>query len=262
MKKMNLLCIGLCTADILITLILTINIILLLVISILGIIVHSSLTIQFGPVYIQNHFIGIWLCILILFITLFSIWDLVQFKLLSYIKQVYHISFSFICFGFNTTYFFGYFVFILVLGFLLLLGYLFGGHIYGIVWSFLILYAILINIFVVLFNNMPFKNESLIPKENKAKKVGDVFTQIIYWINFTTSVILLILKLLVFILFILLIIGSWNYGIGVLSYSYPPNLKGRISKVLLLDGRTQNIHVYCTGPTNSSKPTILFEADG
>ncbi|ORZ30053.1 hypothetical protein BCR44DRAFT_364621 [Catenaria anguillulae PL171] len=59
----------------------------------------------------------------------------------------------------------------------------------------------------------------------------------------------------VFILFILCLLFAGAIGAAI-PKSFP--MPGQLVPVTMTDGRKTNLHAYCTGPTNSGKPTFWF----
>jgi pimeloyl-ACP methyl ester carboxylesterase len=221
----------------------------------MGMVVYGALSYTFGPVYVMNQFIGLWLTSLLVFFSLLTIWHYCTIRFMPS-NQTWM---RFTSIGFNII----YFAVIILEMVLLFIGFVMGKRIDAIIWALLLVVLNCGNLFSIIWNyrireldvrdKAGFVNTNSInsPQEESSEKANTI-------VHYVFASVVLISKILSVVIIALLINGAFTLGAGVVRY--PP--RGKFVTVSLDDGRSQTIHYLCDGPENSSFPVYMFEADG
>lgn len=224
----------------------------------LGMILYGVFTKTFGPVFIMNQFIGLWLTSAVVFFALLLVWQITTLSLL-WKFRVENVLFRRIC-SVGTII---YFVIVLLESFLLFLGFAIGKRIDAIIWS-LVLIALNIANVVALANSglivtcSNAENDPHVSLEEGATKSA---SRIGYCCYVLLEIVLVVCKVAAMIVMLLLIIGAMTLANGVVSYG-PGVDGGKVMTFTMSNGRSQSVYFKCDGPKNASFPVIVFEADG
>jgi pimeloyl-ACP methyl ester carboxylesterase len=225
----------------------------------IGMILYGAFSAAFGPVYVMNQFIGLWLTSLMVF---YSICCLYHYFTNRFVPASEISGLRLFAVVFDSI----YYCIVLLMFVLLFIGFAMGRRIDGIVWSLLLCILIGFILFNVIWENqrdiLKRKAASLIQSnEPNLSATEDVVVRrnkIVHRVFLAITIILAIIRVVFIVVIALLIAGAWNLGVGVVKY--PP--RGKFATVTLTDGRPQTIHYLCEGPLNSSFPVYMFEADG
>jgi len=216
-------------------------------VSAVSVFVYGAYTLWRGPFYLMNQFVGMWLCIMLVFFSLQNVYHCIKpndrLKFPSLIANLIYYGLMAVC------------------SFILFLGYAIGGiRSDAIIWTILIFISIVLNIALLLVRFYIGENFILgrysryvdLDQKPSERKVIFIFYTIGIVIN-------TILKCLVFLFMALLTSGSITLGRGAVMF--PP--RGNFVTVTLNDGsqRTQTLHYMCQGTKNSSLPTFMIEGD-
>ncbi|EFC39470.1 predicted protein [Naegleria gruberi] len=224
--------------------------------GILGMIVYGAFTASYGPVYIVNQFVGLWLCVLLTFFSAQTVYielkpgDSSERRILRVITLVVNIL---------------YFGVILVGSFILFVLYSRAGtRPDAIVWTILIMIICLLNVIALIcrWYSSVGAGKEFIPDESKCfqlikeKSAGASGVSMCLYI---TAIVVNVLLRFIFLIFLGLLISGSSAASNIKNYP----MKGKLISVPLNDGsgRSQNIHYLCEGPTEGNSFTFLFEGD-
>lgn len=210
----------------------------------IGMIIHGVFTKERGPIYLRNHFIGLWFCSLIVFYGLQVFYSL--FKNITGTKKAFHIIEII------------YFAICNLALLITIICYIIAGKADAVVWSIIIAMEISFNIAILVLRRKR-ENSNILDKDNiiKADKRNNCLTSCclknFFWINIIFRVIFLIF---------LAFLANGSVFIGGMKVTYPA--RGKFVNVPLEDnsGRTLRMHYLCDGPINNSFPIYMFEGDG
>ncbi|KAL9652485.1 hypothetical protein ABK040_000057 [Willaertia magna] len=213
--------------------------------SFLGVVIYGVYTELRGPIVLQNQFLGVWLCSMLFFFSIQTVYYSLKPK--DYVPK--HISFIL-----NAV----YFTIVTLESFILFIVYAIGEmRRDAIAWTFLILTTNILNIVIVIIKLVRQKRELNIEGQ------GDCYSSLNQSVKTAVKVPYIIfivintfLKCLVFIFMALLINGGVTLANRV---RFPP--RGDFVKVPLSGGRAQSIHYLCDGPRNNSIPVFMIEGD-
>ncbi|KAL9650849.1 hypothetical protein ABK040_001899 [Willaertia magna] len=216
-----------------------------ILISLIGMIIYGVYTELRGPIVLQNQFLGVWLCSMLFFFSIQTIY----YSLKPKDRIPKHISFILNVIYFTT---------VTLESFILFIAYAIGEmRKDAIAWTFLILITNILNVVIIVIKLVRQKRElndtedenHYISMNPTVKTKGKVPYIIFIVIN-------TLLKCLIFIFMALLINGGVTLANRL---RFPP--RGNFVTVPLSGGRTQSIHYLCDGPRNNSFPVFLIEGD-
>ncbi|KAG2388515.1 hypothetical protein C9374_000679 [Naegleria lovaniensis] len=224
--------------------------------GLLGMIIYGSETTTFGPVYIMNQYVGLWLCVLLFFFSVQGIYHELKpaddrMKILTFFMNLL------------------YFTLVFIGSIILFLGYAINGvRSDCIIWTILIMLMCGLNIVIVVLRYFAGvgtlkPQRQILPSESACygkirEKSSPAASKVVACLHVTCIVMHVMLRVLLLLFMILLMVGAINAAYIV---NYP--MKGKLVKVELNDGsgRFQNIHYLCAGPKENNSFTFLLEGD-
>lgn len=197
----------------------------------LGMLLYGIFTATYGPVWVRNQYIGLWLLTILFFYSIQSLY--LELRTWSTVIGFFLDAI--------------YFAISVIITLILAIFYCIPPRIDGLIWSFYIFAVNLTNVSIIVLKRHHLKNI-------KKTDVKDVK----YFLMLIAKILNFILRLFFIIVICLLINGASQEAIG--KSKYPP--RGIITEIKISDSssdsKTVKFHYLCDGPS-SNKPVFLFE---